>query len=48
MIADEDTVDHISKNSQPLVKVMFALMVLLLVLKVVQSSVHHTCGGGHA
>ena len=47
MIADEDTVDHISKNSQPLVKVMFALMVLF-VLKVVQSSVHNTCGGGHA
>ena len=30
------------------VEVMFVLlMVLLLVLTVVQSGVHHTCGGGH-
>ena len=28
-------------------EVTFVLMVLLFVLKVVQSGVHHTCGGGH-
>ena len=29
------------------IEVMVVLMVLLLVLKLVQSGVHHTCGGGH-
>ena len=46
-IADEDVVDHILKNHH-VVAVMFVLMMLLLVLKIVQSGVHHTFGRGHA
>ena len=47
MIADEDAVDHIPKIPHNVIEVMVVLMVLLLALKLVQSGVPHTCGGGH-
>ena len=46
MIADEDAVDHIFKNPHSVTDVVVVLMVLLLALKLVQSGIHHTCGGG--
>ena len=36
------------KISHHLVEVMFVLKVLLLILKVTQSGIHHICVGGHA
>ena len=49
MIADKDAVDHIPKNRPPSGRShVCAHGAELLVLKVVQSGVHLTCGGGHA
>ena len=48
MIFDEDAVDHIPKSPPPCGRSHSCLMVLLLVLKIVQSGAHHTCGGCHA
>ena len=47
IIVYEDAVDHIPKEPHRVVKVMFVLSVLLLILIVVQSGVHHTCGEDH-
>ena len=46
MIADED-VDHIPKNPPRCDRSHGCAHGALLSLKLVQSGVHHTCGGGH-
>ena len=47
MIADEDAVEHILKNLLQCDRSHGYAHGMLLTLKLVQSSVHHTCGGGH-
>ena len=45
MIAEKMLLTIFLKNSNHVVEVMVVLRLLLLILKVMQSGVHHTCGG---
>ena len=47
MIADEDAVDHMPKNLPQCDRSHGRAYGALLALKLVQSGVRHTCGGGH-